>query len=65
MDTEEISTQALNAVLGKFGCEVTWPEKEMILGMREADCMCGCAVCGYIFWYYSVGEPQCDVFFIA
>lgn len=41
LDTENISTEALDAVLQKFGPEykVTWEVKEMIIGMRDLDCM--------------------------
>lgn len=40
LDTENIATEAINAVLEPHGGHIlTWDVKEKILGMRDADCM--------------------------
>jgi beta-phosphoglucomutase-like phosphatase (HAD superfamily) len=48
LDTENISTEALDAVLQQHGdYKVTWEVKEKIIGMRDLDCML-CSHCSLV-----------------
>lgn len=39
LDTEGISTLAVDQALAPWGCKVTWDVKQRIIGMVDQDCM--------------------------
>lgn len=39
LDTEGISSLAIEEALAPWGCKITWDVKQKIIGMRDLDCV--------------------------